>query len=64
MELYRTLGLLPDILKAAIPFPRVLDCEVGKGIGSEAPFLSGLPQAQPTPDFPYVRILRVVYNSC
>ena len=58
MELYRTLGVLGDILREQIPVPEIRTCELGSGFGEVISIFKTSPYITPTPECPYVSSLR------
>jgi hypothetical protein len=54
MELYRTLGVLDDILREHIPVPEIRNCELGSGFSQVISVLNTSPYMVPTPECPYV----------
>ena len=54
MELYRTLGVLDDILREHIPVPEIRTCELGSGFSKVISVLNTSPYMVPTPACPYV----------
>jgi len=54
MELYRTLGVLDDILREHIPVPEIRTCELGSGFKQVISVFDTSPYMVPTPECPYV----------
>ena len=54
MELYRTLGVLDDILREHIPVPEIRTCELGSGFSKVISVFNTSPYMTPTPECPYV----------
>jgi len=57
MELYRTLGVLDDILREHIPVPEIRTCELGSGFDQVISVFDPSPFMVPTPECPYVSSL-------
>ena len=56
MELYKTLGVLNDILREHIPVPEIRTCELGSGFSQVISTLNTSPFITPTPEYPYVSL--------
>lgn len=56
MELYRTLGVLEDILREHIPVPEIRTCELGSGFSQVISVFNTSPYMAPTPECPYVSL--------
>jgi len=54
MELYRTLGVLDDILREHILVPDMRTCELGSGFNQVISIFNMSPHMAPTPECPYV----------
>ncbi|KAF9644831.1 hypothetical protein BDM02DRAFT_3149779 [Thelephora ganbajun] len=54
MELYRTLGVLDDILREHIPVPEIRTCELGSGFSQVISVFNTSPYMVPTPECPYL----------
>jgi len=56
MELYRTLGVLDDILREHVPVPEIRTCELGSGFSKVISVFNTSPYMVPTPECPYVSL--------